>query len=223
VLPIGHWRQHPTAQPRGSEYTSGSWQHRFDTTLPVEPFPKSNYASTEPSIRILDNRQCGGKAPAPAAAQPIRTYPRYQFTAAAEALDAHSKSRMSARTSDLGRGGCYIDTFCPFPVNALVKLRITREQRCFLAQAQVVYSKTGMGMGLEFTEIAPQQLEVLDGWLAELSGASSEFDATPNDLEAKASADETLVLSELIGVLMRKSLLTAGEGKTLLAMLLHGK
>lgn len=49
--------------------------------------------------------------------------------------------------------------------------RITSEKRSFEAHAVVVYFKTGMGMGLVFTTVEPEQLLILDRWLAELSGA----------------------------------------------------
>ncbi len=83
---------------------------------------------------------------APSATQ--RAHPRYQFTATAEALDAQHRLRMNARTSDLGKGGCYVDTFSPFPMKTGVKLRITKEKISFEAEATVVYSKIGMGMGM---------------------------------------------------------------------------
>jgi hypothetical protein len=35
-----------------------------------------------------------------------RTHPRFHFCAAAEALDPQHRTRMNARTSDLGKGGC---------------------------------------------------------------------------------------------------------------------
>jgi hypothetical protein len=76
-----------------------------------------------------------------------RNYPRYPFTAAVQAVDTGQRTVLNARISDLGRGGCYIDAFSPFPVKTGVKLRITSEQRAFEAQANVVYSKTGMAWG----------------------------------------------------------------------------
>jgi hypothetical protein len=79
---------------------------------------------------------------------------------------------LNARISDLGRGGCYVDAFSPFPLKTGVKLRITSEKRSFEAHADVVYSKTAMGMGLAFTTVEPEQLSILDRWLAELSGAA---------------------------------------------------
>jgi hypothetical protein len=85
---------------------------------------------------------------------------------------------LNARISDLSRGGCYIDAFSPFPLKTDVKLRITNEKRSFETQANVVYSKIGMGRGLEFTAVEPEQSTVLEKWIAELSGASTlEFSA----------------------------------------------
>lgn len=101
-----------------------------------------------------------------------RTCPRYSFTAEAEALDANSRAKMTARTSDISRGGCYVDTFCPFPRNASVMLRIVRDKESLIAQAKVVYSKLGMGMGLSFTSLEPDNKRVLDRWIGELSGTA---------------------------------------------------
>ncbi|MGA2419288.1 MAG: PilZ domain-containing protein, partial [Candidatus Acidiferrum sp.] len=101
-----------------------------------------------------------------------RICPRYGFTAEAEALDANSRGKMTARTSDISRGGCYVDTFCPFPRNASVMLRIVRDKECLIAQAKVVYSKLGMGMGLSFTALEPDNKRILDRWIGELSGTA---------------------------------------------------
>jgi hypothetical protein len=85
-----------------------------------------------------------------------RRYPRYSFTAAVQAVDRVQRSVLNARISDLGRGGCYVDAFSPFPLKTGVKLRITSEKRSFDAHADVVYSKTGMAWGWPFTTVARQ-------------------------------------------------------------------
>jgi hypothetical protein len=130
---------------------------------------------------------------------------------------------MNARTSNLGRGGCYVDAFSPFPVNAPVKLQLTCEKRSFTANAIVTNSRTGMGMGLKFTEIEPEQLPVLEKWLGELSGA------VPREPEAsleagwcakpESSRGQWYVLNELIVTLMRKGALSDSEGKSMLQKL----
>ena len=63
-----------------------------------------------------------------------------------------------------------MDTINPFAKDAAVKLTVTRDNESFKTQAKVVYSKTGMGMGLLFTTAEPDQLRILGSWLNELSG-----------------------------------------------------
>ncbi|MGB7023766.1 MAG: PilZ domain-containing protein [Candidatus Acidiferrales bacterium] len=79
--------------------------------------------------------------------------------------------KTTSRSTDLGRGGCFVDTISPFPVGTSVRLRLTVEQKSFEASAKVVYSMIGMGMGLAFTSIEPEQLWVLESWLGNRSGA----------------------------------------------------
>jgi hypothetical protein len=155
-----------------------------------------------------------------------RICPRYSFTAAAEALDSQHRTRMNARTSDLSKGGCYVDTFSPFPRKTGVKLRLSREKASFTAEANVVYSKIGMGMGLAFTYVGPREMSVLEKWIGELSGtAPLEMDISGEQhaaLKNGASAKEPgFVLNELIVALMRKGTLTEEEGKTMLLRLVH--
>src|SRR5215475_6433187 len=130
---------------------------------------------------MFDDRKAAANGNGVAIGAERRVHPRYPFTAAAEALDARSNSRMSARVSDLARGGCYVDTFCPFPVRTGVKIRITREKKSFIADAKVVSSKLGMGMGLQFTQVEPQQLCVLEQWLGELNGTTPIEFEPPNE------------------------------------------
>ena len=157
-----------------------------------------------------------------------RIAPRYSFTAEAEALDAHSRARMSARTSDISRGGCYVDTFCPFPQNSSVKIRILRDNRALVADAKVVYSKLGMGMGLSFSAIDAENRQVLDTWIGELSGTApivfKDFvdtsRAEPIAPPQVAKNDASYVVGELIIALMRCGALGPPEGNALLLKLL---
>jgi hypothetical protein len=172
-----------------------------------------------------DPRRNGHGSAAVPVAEERRVHPRYPFTAAVAAVDSRSRSMLNARTSDLSQGGCYVDAFCPFPLEAPVKLRLTSEKRAFVAQATVVYSRTGMGMGLKFTGIEDGQLLVLDRWLAELSGAAPcEFDSAEETFAAQKQEivlkEQWYVLNEVVLALMRKGLLAPSEGKSMLQRLL---
>ena len=158
--------------------------------------------------------------------------PRYPFTATAETLDANSRSRMNARTSDISGGGCYIDTFCPLPRKTEVKIRISRDGEFLEAQAMVVYSKIGMGMGLCFSSMEPEHRATLNRWIAELSGEAplsfeqhhhaeepaTEPAAVPTE-PYPGNNDPSLVVGELIIALMRRGALSPEEGNSLLCKL----
>ncbi len=160
-----------------------------------------------------------------------RLHPRYPFTAAAEVTELRSQARVAGRTADLGRGGCYVDTISPFPVATPVKIRLTFEKKCFESQGAVIYAHVGMGMGLAFTEIKPDQLPILQDWLAELSGeprpphpvtVQPEAEVQPeptSDEEPPPREREIYVLNQLISLLVRKRLLTEKEGMDLLRSL----
>jgi hypothetical protein len=106
-----------------------------------------------------------GKDLQPAKRRSVRRCP---FVASAEITEPRSATRLSARTSELGLGGCYIETLNPFPEGTLVEVRILRDQGVFEAKAKVVYSHNNFGMGLAFNEMVPNQQSLLEDWLAEL-------------------------------------------------------
>jgi len=97
-----------------------------------------------------------------------RSVRRCPLVASAEVTELHSGARLSARTSELGIGGCYVDALNPFPEGTLVSLRIVRDQGLFETKAKVVYCDSTFGMGLAFTEMAPDQRSRLEEWLAEI-------------------------------------------------------
>jgi hypothetical protein len=97
-----------------------------------------------------------------------RAVRRCPFVASAEVTELSSKTRLSARISELGLGGCYVETMNPFSEGSLVQLRILRDQGVFEAKAKVVYTHSNFGMGLAFTEMVPNQRSLLEDWLAEV-------------------------------------------------------
>ncbi len=145
---------------------------------------------------------------------------RYPFTATAEVMELRSQTRVAGRSSDLGLGGCYIDTLSPFSVGTLVRLRLARQQQVFETVATVAYAHVSMGMGLAFTETKPEHQAVLRAWVAELSGErlpEPEVVAT----EPESGMVPTIfhlqqVLNELVNVMVRKKIINETEGTALL-------
>jgi hypothetical protein len=100
-----------------------------------------------------------------------RSDPRYPVAAMAEATELKSHTRVNGRISDIGIGGCYFEVMSPFAMGAELHVRITRNQQSLSANAKVLYSTGGMGMGLIFTSVAPEQRPILEHWVGELSGS----------------------------------------------------
>ena len=97
-----------------------------------------------------------------------RSVRRCPLVASAEVTDLHSGTRLSARISELGVGGCYVDALTPFPEGTLVKLRILRDQGAFESNGRVVYTHATFGMGVAFTNVTADQRSILEAWIAEI-------------------------------------------------------
>lgn len=147
-----------------------------------------------------------------------RQFPRYAFTATFEATEPNSETRIHGRTADLSEGGCYADTISPLPTGVVVKVRITKENRSFESYATVVYAVSGMGMGVRFDSIDPQQLATLRKWLGELRGESP-VEAEKEESPVCAGPDSKCVLNQLISELMRKGIVDHSMGKEMLRRL----
>ena len=101
-----------------------------------------------------------------------RAAPRYTLILLAEVTDRLSSAKFTARTSDVSRTGCYLDTLNPLPRGTLVQLRLRNQKEIFECGATVMYVSPGLGMGVQFEEIPAEQLELLDRWLTGASKSS---------------------------------------------------
>lgn len=96
-----------------------------------------------------------------------RSAPRHTMILAAEVVECASGARLSARTADISRTGCYIDTLNPVPQGSEIRLRITHGAEIFEALGRVVYVSYGLGMGIAFINVEAEQLARLDRWFSE--------------------------------------------------------
>jgi PilZ domain len=141
---------------------------------------------------------------------------RFPFSATVEAVETKSGTKVTGRTTDLGLGGCYVDTLSPFPVGTEAKIRIMRESETFEAQARVVYSLMGMGMGMAFVSAQPKQVRLFQRWVQEISGQGAPQQAAEVKRVEQTQTLQNVVLSDLILTLIQKKVLTEREGKDLL-------
>src|SRR5277367_6418742 len=77
---------------------------------------------------------------------------RHMFTAGAEVVELKSGARFCTRTTDLGPGGCFVDTTVPFPAGSKVRVTLQKGKTTFQTAGSVVYSQLGLGMGIAFEE-----------------------------------------------------------------------
>jgi hypothetical protein len=171
----------PPTIPRKAETPAGLSEFSFDSEMianfsgvsidveTVATFPDapidSEHVASSPSTS-----SDAAKVAAPAVAltgADRRTYPRYEFLAAAEVVPAESGARMETRVRDLSQQGCYVDTSDALPLGTVTEVRINKGAQRFEARARVVYSRATKGMGLVFTTIEPAQLRILETWLTE--------------------------------------------------------
>ena len=153
-----------------------------------------------------------------------RSFPRYQVSSAVEAADIGGDRRITGRLSDISRNGCYVDTINPFEVGAALALTIIRDKQSIKTRGRVAYSKTGMGMGLSFTTIEPEQTALLLAWLEQLGGGEQQKPGSPNieiQPHPATSADPILrgIVVEIIASLRRKDILSDWEEKIMLQKL----
>jgi hypothetical protein len=95
-----------------------------------------------------------------------RAAARCALVLAAEVTVESSGAQANARTSDVGHGGCYIDTLNPISAGTLIQLRLSHDGEVFETRARVIYEAPGMGMGITFLDVPAPQHAILDRWLA---------------------------------------------------------
>jgi len=147
---------------------------------------------------------------------------RHVFTAAAEVVDLSSGARFSTRTTDLGPGGCFVDTLSPLPVGSQVHVSVRKGQTHFQCEGTVVYSQDGLGMGIGFESLDNTQQKHLETWLTELTGGRY---IAPVEMRQelrhdrrlpKLSGAEHAMVVRLVQLLIGKGLLTEAEGQSVL-------
>ena len=104
----------------------------------------------------------------PGTMQDRRDAKRLPLILAVEVVEVESGTRLSGRTSDVSRTGCYIDTLNPTPTGTIVRVKFSHEGEDLDLLARIVYVSPRLGMGVRFDEsITPEQLAVLNRWLGE--------------------------------------------------------
>ena len=95
-----------------------------------------------------------------------RNAPRYPLILRAEVTELSSGTKLNARTSDLSRTGCYIDTRQPLSSGSVISIKLTQGSESIEVQGKVRYVSGGLGMGVLFDEQIPAKYTaILESWL----------------------------------------------------------
>lgn len=161
----------PTTNPRGASEQAKAAEGVV-IEAPVEAKMSPGGAEEMPRESAAVNKSSARALATPPSAADRRVHPRYALPAAVEVVATGSGEQIQTRLRDLSLQGCYVDTERPFALETAVQARITRGARSFEAEARVVYTRTGSGMGLMFTAVEPGQAATLHGWITEFRETS---------------------------------------------------
>ena len=151
-----------------------------------------------------------------------RTSERFPFSAVTEVVDLATATRITARVSDISLTGCYLDVINVFGPGTKIQINIRHGSLQFEATGAVVYSLSGMGMGITFNPVSQDMASVLKRWIAEVKGDTAALQAAPEVVNVIQNYPkvERHILGRLIGLMMEKKMLSAYEGTELLKELL---
>jgi hypothetical protein len=140
---------------------------------------------------------------------------RHLVIATAEVVELSSGARFSTRTTDLGPGGCFVDTLTPFPVGSKVRVTVYKSNSHFESRGVVVYSQSGLGMGVAFDALEPHQRAALDTWLAELTHGRMSIPQSKQPVDKlKEAVTDRAALVRLVQMMISKGILTEAEGSS---------
>lgn len=110
-----------------------------------------------------------GKGQSPKAGVRDRRYAiRYPFAADADLIDMESGTHSSGVTSDISLGGCFICTSKPLQLRSRVRMTLSHKGKVLEGLAMVRIVKPRIGMGIEFVDLGPANLETLTSWIDKL-------------------------------------------------------
>ena len=99
-----------------------------------------------------------------------RRSPRYPFFASANIIEQGTGVRLTSRTSELSRHGCYLDMMNPLPIGSIIEIEIVNHEKTLGSRGHVIYAQSNMGMAVAFDELSGRDTQILENWLRQLKG-----------------------------------------------------
>jgi hypothetical protein len=144
------------------------------------------------------------KAPEPASTPAIdtskkgaerRRYPRYKCEGSAEIRTDGSSVRTWATFSEVSLGGCYLEMMTTYPVDTELDLKLQFRGFEVRSWATVRITYPFLGMGIAFTDMAPEERQKLEAMIQTLVGPGPETDSPPTATGASPATPQTAAAS----------------------------
>ena len=90
-----------------------------------------------------------------------RQFPRQFCRIEAQISTDDDSAGMPGTVTDISLGGCYVEMLAPLPIDTEVELLLKSEGATLEMSGKVRSSQTGLGMGIAFTKVRPEDFEKL--------------------------------------------------------------
>ena len=90
---------------------------------------------------------------------------RLKCASSAEVYPAGAESPIRTRTADLSVGGCFLEMPNPIPKGTMLRIALWVKDTKIWAKGEIVTSTPGFGVGVKFTEIAPDDKRQVEEFL----------------------------------------------------------
>jgi len=94
-----------------------------------------------------------------------RAHPRFKTANSVELYPSGQDSPIRARTADISLGGCFVEMPNPLPKGTPLRIAIWVQDTKLWAEAKVITSTPGFGIGVQFTSISEQERAQLQQFL----------------------------------------------------------
>jgi PilZ domain len=116
--------------------------------------------------------------------QERRRHVRFPCAGVAQVWEGANQYAVTGRLNEISMGGCYVEMMSPMRARTAVRLELEIDGHSVRVEALVRTSQPAFGMGLEFTRVAPPELEKLHRVVSVLSGQ-----ALPDESALPCAAD----------------------------------
>ena len=80
--------------------------------------------------------------------------------------EGQASRRLESRINDLSSTGAFVDSIVEFPQGTMVRLKFKLAETPMDVNAEVRYSMPGVGIGVRFVDLTPEQQARLDEFVA---------------------------------------------------------